>query len=322
MPTQPYEPLLNRNMGELLKPVKEALSPVLKEAINYATHFYQRIQTSRECENDETFPIIALYLHIIQMTDSVEVLISNGCAEPANLLLRSSFEAKLAIDYMLEKNTKQRAISWMTKNIIDLIEELEKINPSDSNWQELKTVVEQTGLGTIPDSKGIPNLSDQILKHKNDLKKPDYAEAYTEYLALIKKDKRRKHPEWYSFFDGPKNLKELASYLNQSEVYLTLYSSWSRISHASDARHLTLPLEDGTSILGPIRNPLNSIIIGTTALSTLLEITKSLTEKYRSYESSKFFKWYKKEIYQQHVILVGSELNQLKWFEEKFIQKK
>ncbi len=139
MPTEPYEPLLNRDMHKNLpKIIKDTVSPLLQEAVNYATNFYQRCQTSKAAEPDEAYPALASYLHIIQMTDGIEVLVSNVSVEPSNLLLRSSFEARLNLEYMLEKNNKERAVSWIVKNIIDQITQLEDHDPTLPKSKEFK----------------------------------------------------------------------------------------------------------------------------------------------------------------------------------------
>jgi hypothetical protein len=130
-----------------------------------------------------------------------------------------------------------------------------------------------------------------------------------------------KYPEWYSFFNGPKSLKELAKQLNKGDVYRTLYSSWSKISHVSDANHLTFLLEDGTTVLGPIRNPMNSFHVGSSALTILLEATRLLMNKYRPFEAVKLNKWFAKEIRESLIFLARSEIDQLKWFDQKFMQK-
>ncbi len=88
---------IDPNDASASKPLIEKASPALQEAINYATTVYERCRTSKKGSTEEAFPVIALYLHIIQMTDSIEVLVSNCCPTPANLLLRSSFEAKLSL---------------------------------------------------------------------------------------------------------------------------------------------------------------------------------------------------------------------------------
>jgi hypothetical protein len=186
MPTEPYEPLLNREMYKALpKFLKDTLSPLLQEAVNYTTNFFQRCQTSKAAEPDEAYPVLASYLHIIQMTDGIEVLLSNVSVEPANLLLRSSFEARLALEYMLEKNYKERAISWMVKNIIDRIEQLENYDPTQSKSEKFKSTVFPEEIERLFSLPPIPNVSDDIIKLKESLKKPDYAEAYAEYKACL-----------------------------------------------------------------------------------------------------------------------------------------
>lgn len=321
MPTQPYEPVLNRDMyKDLPKPLQEAVSPLLKEVVNYATNFYQRCQTSKAAEPDEAFPVLASYLHIIQMTDAIEVLVSSVSVEPANLLLRSSFEARLSIEYMLEKNYKERAFSWLTKQIIDQMQQLEDYDQNRPPSKEFKTTVIPDEVRAIVGLPIIPNVSDNILRLKESLKKPGYTEAYAEYTALVKK--RVKYPDWYSFYNGPRSLKELAEHLNHGSEYHYLYSSWSKMSHVSSTAHLTALSDDGSSVLGPIRNPKNIVHISTMALSILLETTQLLLNKYRPFETTRFTKWYAKEVQRKHIMLVGLELGELKWLNEKLTQKK
>jgi len=165
----------------------------------------------------------------------------------------------------------------------------------------------------------MPNVSDDILKLKEYLKKPSYAEAYAEYTTLVKR--RIKYPDWYSFYKGPKSLKALAEHLNHGSEYHYLYSSWSRMSHVNDTAHLTALSEDGTNVLGPIRNPMSIIRVSTMALSILIEATQLILNKYRPFESSRFSKWYAKEMLQRHVVLVQMELGELHWL-NKIMQRK
>lgn len=321
MPTQPFEPLLNRDMSKaLLKPIIDIASPVLQETVNYATNLYQRCQTSQKGRPDEAYPVLAAYLHVIQMTDSIEVLISNGCGAPANLLLRSAFEGKLTILYILERKSKNRANAWLVQNILDHIEALETRDPSNPKAKEFREANEKDILSQIVGLPSLPNLPETINKLKESLKRPEYAEIYTEYKRLNKEGK--KYPEWYSLYNGPRSLKALAQHLHQDDIYDFLYSSWSRISHMKDSAHLTLPLEDGTSVLGPIRNPMHIVHIATFALSMLLETTLSVMKEFRADENVSFRNWYGKEVREKHAALVDMEIGELKWFDKTFVQKK
>ncbi len=321
MPTQPFEPLLNRDISKVIpKLIIDIASPVLQETVNYATNLYQRCQTSRKGSADEAFPVFASYLHVIQMTDSIEVLISNGCGAPAALLLRSSFEGRLTIEYILERKSKNRANAWLVKNIIDQIETFETFIPSNPKGQEFRKTYEKDGLSQTGELPSPPNLPETINKLKNNLKRPEYTEIYSEFKRL--KEKGIRYPEWYSLYNGPRNLKELAQHLHQGSTYQVLYRSWARMSHVSDASHLTLPLEDGISVLGPIRNPMHIVRIATTALSILLETTQSMLKEYRADEMVSFRSWYSKEVQERHVALVNMEIGEVNWFNKTFVQKK
>jgi len=321
MPTQSFKPLLSRDEVKVIaKPAIDIASPVLQETINYATNAFERCRTSKKGSLEEAFPVLASYLHIIQMTDSIEVLISNSCGAPADLLLRSSCEAKLAIEYILEKRNKQRAVAWLVRYFADFIESLEKFVPSHPKGKEFLKTYEQDGFSHIKDLPYVPETIESINNFQAILKRPEYANVYSEYQRL--KKKMRGYPQWYSLNNGPRNLKQLAQDLNQGSTYEILYSSWSRVSHASDISHLSLPLEDGKSILGPVRNPLSIVHVSATALSFLLEATQLVLKEYRSGEFDSYRRWYATEIQEKHAALLRLERSGVDWYYRTFVQKK
>lgn len=309
MPTQPFKQILNRNMSEvLLRPIIEVASPALQEAVNYATNAYERCRASEKGTLKEAVPVLASYLHVIQMTDSIEVLISNGCASPAHLLLRSSFEGKLSIEYILEKESAKRAMAWLVKEILDMIESYGKfVSISDQPDSQLQP----------PPSDMIEEINRQINNLRATLNRPDYADIYSEYQNL--KRRSRRTPEWYSLFSGPRNLRELSEHLDQVPEYEVLYRSWSRLSHAGGTSHISLPLEDGTVFLGKIRNPLPLVNISGQALTFLLDATLAFIKEYRPAELTSFWKWHDKELKGLHVELIRLELGELDWSYKKFV---
>ncbi len=118
MPTEPSKNILDPESDiNLAKPAIDLASQTLREAVNHGTTLYERCRTTSKADADEAFPVLALYLHILQMTDSIEVLISNSCIEPAKLLIRSAFEAKLSLEFMNEKMTRTRGIAWIIRNL-------------------------------------------------------------------------------------------------------------------------------------------------------------------------------------------------------------
>jgi len=76
MPTEPNKNILDtESCKEMVKPLIDLTSTVLREAVNYSSNLYERCRNSSKADNEESFPILALFLHIIQMIDSVEILI-------------------------------------------------------------------------------------------------------------------------------------------------------------------------------------------------------------------------------------------------------
>ncbi len=314
MPTEPNKNILDtESCKETVKPLIDLASTVLREAVNYSSNLYERCRNSSKADNEESFPILALCLHIIQMIDSVEILLSNCCVEPANILIRSTFEAKLGLDYMSDTMTRTRGLAWIVRNILDRIEYGERHTKSTNKGREFYQTLEKEGLGSMPE---VPE--DFILKLKESLKKPIYSDIYNEYVSLQKKGRR---VEWYSLYDGPNNIRELAERLDQKAIYDTLYRSWSKQVHAASSEHLHLILEDGKSVLGPIRNPLDMIHVAATALGLIVLADQTMINKFLSGDMKNFNRWYRKEISQKHLALVKGEFEHIKWFENMFMTK-
>ena len=319
MPTKPLDSMLNRDIDKVqAKLIIDIASPLLQEVINYATNAYERCRTSKNGGKEEAFPVLASFLHIIQMMDSIEVLISSGCGPPGFLLLRSSFEAKLGIEYILDRKGKTRALAWELSNIIDQINEFQRYDPSHQKGKEYRKLLSEDRLNYTGE---LPFLSETRvtldLLH-NLLKQPVFSDLYSEYKRLLKK--RGRPPEWHSFFDGPRTIWALAHHLGQIGTYENLYRSWSKITHADDFAHLVLPLKNERRTLGPIRNPLHLVHIAATAVSFLIETIELLLKEYRTGELQNYRRWYEEEVNDRHQSLIKLERSQVGWFYQNFIK--
>lgn len=321
MPTQSFDPILNREIAkEIAKSVIDVASPTLQETVNFATNLYPRCQTSKTGKKLEAFSLLALFLHVIQSIDAVEVLVSQSCGAPANLVLRSAFEAKLSIEYICEQKSEKRAASWSVKHILQEIEYYKNYNPIDPKGVQF---LQNWGEGDWGKVIGPPSLVDasSIIKGLEDkLKKPIYIDVYKDYQQMRKG--RSKLPEWYSLYEGPKNLWELSQHLKHGVEYEMFYKAWSKQSHANDTHHLTLPMPDGTSILGPLRSPLDLVNVSTGGLVIMMNTLMLILKKFRPDEISYLRDWHRKEIYDRQMQLLKLSLSAAKWYEETFMKKK
>jgi len=321
MPTEPSKNILDPETDiKLAKPAIDLASQTIREAVYHGTTLYERCRTTSRADADEAFPVLALYLHILQMTDSIEVLISNSCVETANLLIRSAFEAKLSLEFMNKEMIRTRGIAWIIRNMLDDIEFGERHTKANEKGKDFYQTLEREGFeqfsDILPNTPEIPD--DYIDRIKISLEKPRYKDVYEEYQRLGEK---RKRVEWYSLFGGPNNIRELSEYLGQRTVYDSLYRSWSKQVHAASSNHLTLRIDEKKSVLGPIRNPMNIAHVANFALGILLQSDQIMINRFLSGDIRNYSRWYSKEIWPKQLALMQGELEHLKWFEKTFMNQ-
>jgi hypothetical protein len=296
MPTKPFEPLLYRELRKAeAKKVIEIASQVLQELVNHATNAFQRCQVeTAKGVADEHLPVLFSYYHTIEMTDGIEVLISQSCPIPAIPLLRSSFEAMLTIDYILEKDYRKRAFAWLVCYIRDRLHKYKMLDISTQEGKEFQIVFNNDLVRKEIELPPLPKLGNNIRNLESLLEKPDYQFADVEY-SRMKKILHSK-PNWYSLYDGPRSFHKLAVHLRRGAIYEMLYRHWANISHASDLSHFLAKNNDGTPALNPIRDHEELIMVSEMASTFMLEATRLMISKFRPGEIDSLRRWYINEV--------------------------
>lgn len=295
MPTKPFERLLYRDLRKAeAKEIIEIASPLLQEVINYATNAFQRCQESVVGEAaDEPLPVFDSYYHVIEMTDGIEVLVSQSCAVPAIPLLRSSFEALLTIEYILKDDCKNRAFAWLVCNAHNRIKQYEMLDTSHQRGKEFLAALKEEGIDNL-DSQSPPDIAKAVQNLQSLLNNPNYKIAEGEYQKLKRTGKRR--VDWYRLFNGPSNLRELAKHLNRWSEYDMLYRYWSNIVHVSDLSHFLTKTETGSPAFKVLRNHEDLGQVAKMACTFTIDATRLMLNKYRSGEAASFKRWYISEI--------------------------
>lgn len=302
MPTKSFEPLLYRELRKVeCKEIIEIASPLLQEEVNYATNAFQRCQESAVGAADEPLPVFASYYHVIGMTDGIEVLISQSCAVPAIPLLRSSFEALLTIEYILEADYQRRGFAWLVCYVHNRLSQYEMLDPSHQKGKEFLVTFAADSVSKHMKLPSFPNLSQVIQNLKSLLNNPNYQFADYEYQRINSIRKRK--PNWYSLFGGPGNLRDLAKHVNWGAQYDILYRSWSSITHADDLSQFLTQTKRGSPAFKPLRNPEELKHISVMASSFILDATKKMLGKFRAGEMRNYGKWYMREVRARHLAL-------------------
>jgi hypothetical protein len=224
--------LVQREVNPVIKSNLDSFANVLEEVVNFgSTIMFSEIRTKPEGE--ESIPAIMLFRHYLDIVDSISILVRSGCGDTSKILIRAAFETKLFLEYLFEKETDNRSRAYLVMDIISQLEKVKKILPSSPEGKEFYKNLNDEGFFKdleIPESSLI-EIESFIRDKEKLLHSHPYQIAYKEYLRLRNKVR---FPNWYEFYNGPKSLKQLSTYLNQSSAYKLMYNEWSGAVHATD----------------------------------------------------------------------------------------
>ena len=301
MPTKALESILYRELSKAEgKEAIEMASPVLEEMVNYATNALARCADSTSGKPDEDVAILALYRHMIELTDAVDVLIRGSCPTPAIPLLRSQFEALLSMDYILEsrEHYTKRSLSWLVGYIHDQLDAHDRSDASTDKGLNFKATLERDkGMSeAVLPSPAVTRSAAESLRAV--LAKPHLRPIEAEFVRL-------RRSRWHQLFGGPSNLRSLAEALNRGAQYDILYRQWSSVAHAQDFSSFVTTTAKGTTAIARLRDPKLIKQMSQTAATFMLEATKLVLEKFRPGEKQDYGRWYVTEVRQGYLALMG-----------------
>lgn len=300
MPTKPHEAILYRELSIVeAKELIDISSSLLKEQVNHGTNALVRCQTSAKGAVDVDLSVLAIYRHILEVTDGLEILTSHGCVIPALQLLRSAFEGYLSMEYILEENQyyESRSLSWLVGYVHERLNIYKRLNPSTTKGIEAKRVFEDD----LVASSILPLV--YPLSEKNQLA-IDNLESFLlkDHIKPINEEyMKQKNPKWYTLYDGPHNIRELAIHLHRGGMYEILYRYWSRSAHSQDLLTFISRTSNGEPTIGKIRNTKDLAEVVSLASTFLLSTTRLILKKFRPGED--LSTWFKREIYRYRKLI-------------------
>ena len=303
MPTEPLKNILDRDMSrEMARPLVQVASPLLKELVNYSTNALARCADSAEGEENEDGAPLALYRHMIEFVDGMEVLVSHSCGTPAIPLLRSCFEALLALEYMFERDYVNRSLSWLAVYVRKRVASYELLDPETANGKQFLRAATSDKVArdvTLPEAT---EVREAVAGLRSVLTRTQF-EPVLDELADHKKRGNRNVP-WYGLFGGPGNLEQLARHLGRPAQYEILYRQWSRVLHAGDFSRFVTMSSDGEGGIRPLREPDAIRNIASFAATFMLDATRKMLKKFRPGEETSLRKWYEREVRRDYLRVI------------------
>jgi hypothetical protein len=300
MPTKPLESLLYRELSIVAgKEEIDIASPLLMEVINFSTHVYQRCVDSSKADENVDLSILMLYLHLIEMADGIDILIQASCPAPAQVMLRSMFEALLSMEYILERDYVQRSLSWLAFYARYQLRISEELDVSTQVGQEFKRALNDDRVTNL----NFTELEEMAQKKSQNLKKLLSRDQFIPIVEEIKRSKKYVRT-WYGLFDGPRNLRQLARHLNREAQYIILYRGWSQITHAQDVSRYMQRMLSSDPAENVLRNPKDVKSVASFAVSFLLNGTRLILDKFRPGED--ISNWYLSDVQEKFHLLWSS----------------
>jgi hypothetical protein len=224
--------------------------------------------------------VFTLSKHMLDMADGLSLLVDQGTGAPARPMLRSLFDAQIALSYITKpggQDTITRALAYQVAHAYHRIRTLRLLDPDTQEGQEFLAEVKDDPVWNA--LQHAPRESGRILEELEALLKlPEFAPVVAEWTRV--RQKRKAEPQWYWLFDGPLSIKAMASETGHIGGYRLLYSLWVGSLQAGDAMGNLTRNAEGRAILRPLRFPADLQNITVMVVHAILGAAEELMKMY------------------------------------------
>lgn len=265
------------------------ISKLIDEAIDFGTNL-QKWQLEKNSDSDENIVPILFFRNILSVADGISVLIKNSSIDNAKSLVRVLMESTFSLEYLLQENTKNRALSYFVWNAHRDLKFIEQFNPNTEVGKQFKSKMAKDKFAKDTEFKDFPEF---VVAKKNAeelLKLPNYIPVEEEYQRTCAK---KKNPNWFTLYDGPADFEQLSSRINLDGFYQLLYRSYSRNIHSTNVhKDVFFQNDNGTSDIIQIRYAKNCHLIAVDTINLLLVAFITVKNKLLPEKGNDYLYWY------------------------------
>ena len=288
VPEKEFRALLDRET--VLEHLKEHFVPrlqLIEDVVNYGTNLIPRCMASSERKLKDVVLLTILLRQVVGMLDGVQVLLSSGAVQAANLQLRALFEAAIYAEWMLAGDAEKKALYYYVHNLRRrrkwaLLTEA----GSPPHASDFEKTMSASGVQITDEMRAMAKRHTATIERA--LQGSRFASINKDFCDL--KKLRRGEPPWYSPL-GPKNLAELARSVGRESLYILVYSVASGLMHSS-AYEEHVQFEPGRLKLQPIRQLQNFPHMLLFSVSIAFDLYRRVLSEYRPGELAAFRRKY------------------------------
>jgi hypothetical protein len=313
MPTDPNPDLHsghrieeNDELRDLLKTFAEGL----EEIVNFGTNVLRQCheETQKSMYGVEVAPLILQFRHVLEMTDAVRLLISEGATHPAKLQLRSALEALLGIKYIVEGSLERRAHAFIVCHLHKKRKNYRRFDPDTQMGAEFKSAFDEAGF-EFPPVDEVADWEERRESINEIIEKEQFDKAEQEYQRL--RDRGSGAIDWYELNNGPSSIEKLAQEVGMDGYYQLFYRHWSAYSHASNLLQSGLLRGEKNQYLAALRTPERPSTTYLMSSTLALQAIRVIVDYFLPGKKRRMEKWYAEEIadFNQEVASSGQMVN-------------
>jgi hypothetical protein len=221
--------------------------------------------------------IFALSRHILDMSDGLSLLIDQGSGGAGHPILRSLFEAQIALSYIAKDDTINRALAFQVAHMHHRQRTSRLVDPQTPEGAEFSEEVKEDPVWSS--FQNVPWDSARVIDELTELlKKPEFAPIEAEWQRV--RTQKKQDPQWYWMFNGPLSIRALARESGHIGSYRLLYSLWVGSLQAGDVMANFTRNSEGRAVLRPLRFPMDLQNGTIMAISALLGAAEDLMKIY------------------------------------------
>jgi hypothetical protein len=269
--------------------VLDNVSKLIDEAIDFGTNL-QKWQLEKNSNSDENIVPILFFRNILSVADGISVLIKNSSIDNAKSLVRVLMESVFSLEYLLQENTKNRALSYFVWNAHRDLKFLEQLNPNTESGKQFKAKIAKDRFAKDTEFKEHPEFVAGKRNAEELLKLPDYIPVEEEYQRTCAK---KKNPNWFTLYDGPADFEQLSSKIKLDGFYQLHYRSYSRNIHSTNVhKDVFFPNENGTQYIIQIRYSKDCLAVSVDTINFLIVAFMTVIGKLLPEKNDDYLNWY------------------------------
>ena len=199
----------------------------IDKLVRFGSELIEWDWTRESDEKKDAYLVPILFLrNLIENIDAMGILIRQGASDPAKSLLRTVVENFFSLEYLLSEKEHERCMSFHIWNTYHQYKLYEKLDGTSVHAKQLDALFKKDELL----KSASPLILETVDKMKANAKVLLALPLYQEFAAELERTKlklKKNNPHWYSLYDGPTTVENLAN----SSAFPALYEVYRGLSN-------------------------------------------------------------------------------------------